>query len=468
MSIADEANVPAALIIGSAYSVLALLPVAIYVTDTRGRITFFNEAATKLWGVRPTLGDSAFCGSWKLYWPDGSPLPHAECPMAQSLEDGKPLNGIAAVAERPDGTRVPFLAYPTPFYDASGILAGAINVLVETAERDRVEMDTYRLAAIVDSSHDAIVAKDLNGIIQSWNRGAERLFGYRADEAVGQPVTILIPEDRHDEEPEILAQIRRGERVDHYESVRRRKDGSLVDVSLTISPIRNAAGVIVGASKIARDITERKRAQEQQHMLLREMNHRIKNLFALSGGVVTLSAQTARTPAELAERVGERLSALARAHALTLSNWPSQKGERTDRTTLHALIRTIVLPYEDLEERRASRVVVRGADLPIGGDTVTSFALLLHEFATNAAKYGALSTPEGYVRVDCEVDETMLALTWAEHDGPPVCRPDDTDGGFGTWLAETTVRGQFEGDIERDWRPEGIEIRLKLPRARLS
>jgi PAS domain S-box-containing protein len=462
MRAANQADDPSDPIMDSVHGILNLLPAAIYMTDASGRITFFNEAAAKLWGVRPILGESAFSGSWKLYWPDGSPLPHAECPMAQVLKDGKPLSGIAAVAEQPDGTRVPFLAYPTPFFDESGALAGAVNMLIENTE-----YNTYRLAAIVESSHDAIVSKDLNGIITSWNAGAERLFGYRADEATGRPITMLIPEDRHDEEPEILARIQRGERVDRYDTVRRRKDGSPVDVSLTISPIRNAAGAIIGASKIARDITERRRAQAQQQTMLREMSHRIKNLFALSASVVTLSAQTADTPRALAETVGERLGALARAHALTLPNRPVEEGERTDRTTLHALIRTIALPYEDLEDGRTPRVAVRGVDLPIGGDTVTSFALLLHEFTTNAIKYGALSNSTGHITVDCEADETTLNLTWTEQGGPPIARPPNGSG-FGTWLAETTVRGQFEGDIDHDWRPDGIVIRLKLPHAHLG
>ncbi len=118
-----------------------------------------------------------------------------------------------------------------------------------------------RMVAIVDSSDDAIISKNLNGVIQSWNRAAEALFGYTAEEAIGQPVTMLIPEDRFNEEPDILDRIRRGVRIEHYETVRRRKDGALIDISLTVSPIVDARGVIIGASKIARNITERKRAE---------------------------------------------------------------------------------------------------------------------------------------------------------------------------------------------------------------
>src|SRR5580658_6249018 len=125
------------------------------------------------------------------------------------------------------------------------------------------ERAAHLLSAIIDSSDDAIISKDLNGIVTSWNKSAERLFGYTAAEMVGQPITILIPIDRQDEEPRILSRLRRGERVEHFQTIRKRKDGSLLDISLTISPIKDMPGNVVGASKIARDITQQKRAEEE-------------------------------------------------------------------------------------------------------------------------------------------------------------------------------------------------------------
>src|SRR5205823_2196757 len=161
--------------------------------------------------------------------------------------------------------------------DSSGALIGAVNMLVDISERKRAERVTRQLAWIVETSDDAIVSKDLNGVIATWNRGAERLFGYLAQEVIGKSITLLIPPERQDEETKILERIRRGERIDHYETVRRRKDGSQVTISLSISPITDENGKIIGASKIARDITEQKRKEEHIALLAREADHRSKN-----------------------------------------------------------------------------------------------------------------------------------------------------------------------------------------------
>ncbi len=145
------------------------------------------------------------------------------------------------------------------------------------ARTNDIEREALLFRAIIDSSDDAIISKSLDGIITSWNKSAERLFGYMAAEVIGKPITILIPPDRLNEEPEILARLRRGERVDHFQTIRRRKDGSLLHISLTISPVKDRDGNIVGASKIARDITENKRVEAE----LRRANHDLEQ-FALS------------------------------------------------------------------------------------------------------------------------------------------------------------------------------------------
>src|SRR5262245_27833888 len=180
------------------------------------------------------------------------------------------IDSEAKLATSSEGRTVPEAA-------SSGAGASAVNGHIDISESKRAAEDAQYLAAIIESSGDAIISKNLDGIITSWNRGARVLFGYSPEEVIGKPVSILIPPERADEEPGILARLRRGERIDHYETVRRRKDGTLIDISLTVSPIRNSEGKVVGASKIARDISERKRAQEEQRLIVNEIKHRMRN-----------------------------------------------------------------------------------------------------------------------------------------------------------------------------------------------
>ena len=251
------------------HHLLAQVPAA-YTCDAEGLITFFNERAVQLWGREPALNDPVdrFCGSFRLFAPDGSPIPHRECWMALALRDATAYNEQEIVIERPDGSRCTVLAYANPFPDEWGKPVGAVNVLVDITDRRRAEQARAQLAAIVESSDDAIVSKDLNGIIQNWNAAAQRLFGYTAEEAVGRHISLIIPAERADEEDKIIARLRAGERVYHFDTVRVRKDGQPVHVSLTISPVRDETGRIVGASKIARDITDRKQAEERVYDLM--------------------------------------------------------------------------------------------------------------------------------------------------------------------------------------------------------
>ena len=241
-----------------------LLPVAVYICEApSGTITYYNSRAAVLWGNAPINGDTdqRFVSTLRLFRIDGTPLPYAETPMAQVLSGGASVQNQEFVIERSDRSRITTLANVDPLIDGTGRVVGAINVFRDVTDWKLAEQASRRLAAIVETSDDAIISKDLNGIIRSWNRAAEELFGYTAEEAVGKSITLLIPPDRQDEEPGILERIRRGERIDHYETVRQRKDGSLLDISLTVSPIRDAKGNIVGASKIAREITLRKQME---------------------------------------------------------------------------------------------------------------------------------------------------------------------------------------------------------------
>jgi PAS domain S-box-containing protein len=308
---------------------------------------------------------------------------------------------------------------------------------------------TQRIASIVDSSDDAIISKDLNGVISTWNRGAERLFGYSAKEIIGKPVTILIPPDRQDEEPAILERIRRGERIEHFETVRMRRDGSRVDVSLAVSPVRNAEGKIVGASKIARDITEKKRDEAQITILAREAEHRAKNVLATVQATVHLTQSD--TPNGLKHAIEGRIQALANVHALFVeSRWTGAE--------LHSLVTQELSPYFQDGETRAR---INGPNLLLEPNTAQSIAVAIHELTTNAAKYGALSVPKGHVEVEwSRAADGRLVLRWIETGGPLVKPP--TRQGFGTRVMEGMIRGQLKGQMRFDWHAEGLVCEIAL------
>jgi PAS domain S-box-containing protein len=304
-------------------------------------------------------------------------------------------------------------------------------------------------AAIVESSDDAIVSKNLDGVITSWNRGAQRIFGYSVEEAVGQPITIVIPQDRQDEERTILTRIRRGERIDHFETVRQRKNGSLIVVSLTVSPVKDADGKIVGASKIARDITEQKRNQELIATLAREAEHRSKNMLANVQAAVNLSR--ADTPEELKAAIAGRIQALANVHSLFVET-------RWIGAELSSIATQELTPYAAEDERR---VRIDGPPMLLEPNTAQTIAITLHELATNAAKYGSLSIAHGQIDLTWQHQpEGQLILRWTETGGPPVQIP--THRGFGSRVIERLI-DQANGTAHFDWRPQGLvcEIILK-------
>jgi PAS domain S-box-containing protein len=274
--------------------VLDALPAAIYATDAAGRITFYNQAAVDFSGRVPEIGSDQWCVTWRLYWPDGRPMAHGECPMAEALKEDRPIRGGEAIAERPDGVRVPFMAYPTPLHDASGRLVGAVNMLVDLTPRkeadeallrlnepleQRVEARTRELTEaltqlreserrfrlLVEGMTDyAIFMLDPEGIITNWNASAERIKGYQAEEIVGQHFSrFYTPEDRENGLPHGALAIAARDGRFEVEGWRVRKDGSRFWANVVIDAIHDGAGVLIGFAKITRDMTERRAIDEQ-------------------------------------------------------------------------------------------------------------------------------------------------------------------------------------------------------------
>ncbi|WP_051380622.1 sensor histidine kinase [Bradyrhizobium sp. WSM1743] len=301
---------------------LQALPAAIYTTDAFGRITFFNQACIEFAGRTPKIGEM-WCVTWKLFWPDGTPLPHDECPMAVALKENRPVRDTEAVAERPDGSRICFTPYPTPLRDERGRLIGAVNMLV--------------------------------------------------------------------------------------------------------------------------DITARKQAEQRMMLLTAEVDHRSNNLLAVIQAMLRLTK--ANSAEEFQAAFQGRLSALANVQRLfSASRWTG--------ASLKTIISEELRPYTGGD---GGRISIVGEDLRLPPTLAQAIAVAVHELATNAAKYGALSTPSGRIEIQWEVDP--LALRWSESGGPQVQEP--IRKGFGVGAIDGVIR-TLRGHIARHWRPEGLVCELSF------
>lgn len=313
-------------------SILDALPVPIYTTDAQGRLTYFNSAAAALWGRRPPLGTTEWCSSWKLYWPNGTPMAHEECPMALALKERRPIRGIETVAERPDGTRVPFEPAPTPLFDEAGRMIGAVNILT--------------------------------------------------------------------------------------------------------------------------DISERKRAEEQQALLTRELHHRVKNTLATVQAIMGVTARSAKTIDEFSEALIGRIDSLAKTHLL-LSD---EAGAAYFGAILHKEL-------DAFDRGDEGRIVLNGPAIELPTQLAVTLGMALHELATNAARFGALSTPDGRVEVTwrlvIEASGGLLEVDWIESGGPAVRKP--TFKGFGTRLFGTVLPGQIQAKATAEFPPEGLRFRMSVP-----
>jgi PAS domain S-box-containing protein len=314
----------------------------------------------------------------------------------------------------------------------------------------RPDIIAHYLASIVESSDDAIMSKDLNGTITSWNTSAERLFGYTADEALGKSVTMLIPADRVDEEPAILNRLKKGERIERYETVRRCKDGRLVEVSLSVSPIRAPEGNVIGAAKIVRDITERRAAEERERLLTLELQHRTQNMFTVIQAVAKLTLVEPLSLVEAREVFNGRLAALSIADSmLTDTAW---KG-----VPLTKIIQRELAGF-------SNHLNLSGSDIVVNTLAARQFALSAHELATNAVKYGALSVPAGRVAVTFDVQRAAgngtLLFLWKETGGPKVLPPKRK--GFGSVILLNGVK-DFAGQVALEYEPDGLKYAAQFP-----
>jgi PAS domain S-box-containing protein len=570
---------------GLSREAIEALPAAIYITDAEGRLTFYNEAAVELWGCRPELGESKFCGSWKLYWPDGTPLPHHECPMAMALHHERPIRGMEAVAERPDGTRIPFIPYPTPLFDASGRLIGAVNLLVDISERKRAEANLAerqsQLAVFVEHAPAAIAVLDhemrylavsrrfvvdfrlppdarligrshyeifpeiperwrdihsrvlageefsneedqftrqdgridwtrwsmapwrggdgriggavllaelrteqvearralidgearfratfenaavgvalvgTDGSILRANNSFARMLGYSVEELTTRTFQHLTHPDDLATNLSVLNKALVGDAESYCIEKRYiRKDGGVVWASLTVGCVRKTVGGVDYFVSVIQDITERKRVEEQQRTLLAELDHRVKNALATVSAVVSHTQHGSRSVADFVAALDGRIRSMATTHELLSSN-------RWQGVSLTELVQRELAPYAT-----RNNTEINGPGILLKPEAGQAMAMVLHELATNAAKYGALSTKNG--RVSIRWDRHLnghtgshLVFEWQEIGGPLV------DGlgksSYGTSTIRDLIPYEFGGTVDLVLAPEGLRCRLELP-----
>jgi PAS domain S-box-containing protein len=354
-----------------------------------------------------------------------------------------------------NGERRTWQVRAEPTYDSAGAVNGLIGVAVDVTRVRRAESAMAQLAAIVASTGEAIFGESLDARIQSWNPAAERMFGYAPAEVIGRPAAILVPEDRASEREMVQRDVRGGQVVS-LETVRRTKNGREIQVAINVAPTHDDAGNIIGVCTITHDISERKRREEHTAFLMRELAHRSKNLLAVIKGMATQSARQSDSIEQFQWHFNRRIQGLANSHDLLIrQNW---KGAYL-RDLIHAQLEVFV-------DAAGSRVRINGPRVFLEAEAVQSTGLALHELATNASKYGALSNTDGLIRISWRLDREaanggLLCLSWQELDGPPVVTP--TRSGFGRMVIEHMVGRALGGSVALEFPPGGVVCRLQIP-----
>lgn len=341
-----------------------------------------------------------------------------------------------------------------PYRGVNNSINGVVITFVDITDREKAERARASLAAIIDSSEDAIIAHDFDGLITSWNFSAEKMFGYSESEALGRKITFIVPPGEGEHEHELLERVRRGDRVEHYETVRLHKGTRPVEVSQSLSPVCGSKGEIIGAARIIRELTASRQADREKSLLLGELDHRVKNILATVSSIVSQTLKTTDTPENFAASLEGRIMALARAHNLL-----TQDG--SGASALEMIASTELAPYRD----DAGRVTAAGPTIILAPKAGLSIAMAIHELATNAAKYGALSCAQGRLSLSWKIlscaGQPILRIDWREQGGPVVTAP--IKRGFGTTLIERVLAFEFDAKVERSFAPSGLTCVFNFP-----
>jgi PAS domain S-box-containing protein len=481
--------------------VIKALPMAIYTTDANGRIDIYNRAAAALWGREPVRENERWCGSWRLFHPDGTPLPHEECPMARALKSGEAICGEEAIAERADGSRVSFLAYPTPLRDASGAIIGAVNMLRDITARKAADAQLHarieQLHVVSELGIEALAGCDLQDLfdravarlseelgvemvkVLELRAGGTKLLlragtgwqpglvgqacvstglgsqaGYTL--SVDEPVIVenLNTETRFNGPSLLLdhgvisglSTIIRGRDKKPFGVLGAHTSAHRIFTSDDIYFLQSVANVLAAA-------IERKSYQDRQAILVREFSHRVKNNISVIQAIARQTGRHAGSVDSFMRSFEGRLSALAQAQELLTASHGSGASLRE--------LAQLVLAAQGEEDNLDIDI----EDVRLSSEGAQTIALVLHELMTNALKYGALSNGKGMVEIRGRQTraghESTYGLSWRETGGPPV--KGMADAGFGTKLVTSTVKRQCRGELAVDWHPDGLHVDCKFP-----
>lgn len=483
------------------FEVIEALPSATYTTAADGRIDLYNHAAVALWGREPT-GDAEFwCGSHRLFTPEGAPLPRNQSPMARALQTGRAIRGEEVVAERPDGTYVTFLAYPTPLRDDTGAIIGAINMMVDISDRKAAEVERDRrviqLNALSELGIMALTTDNLQALLDQavallaeglsvefakmlelaaggdalhlragigWREGlvGTARVGAGMDSQAGYTLSI--------DEPVIVADLASETRfrgpqllLDHgvtsgLSVIIRREDGRPFGVLGAHTATRRSfngydVNFLESVAHILASAIGRFSYRDRQAILMRELAHRMKNNMAVIHSLARQSGRDASNVEDYIERFEGRLATIESAQQLLTDADDTGVG-------LNSLLALVIGNQSD-----AGNVTMDVEDLNLGPSGVQTMSLLLYELMTNAVKYGAFSSGGGSVAItgcrEGDGPDATYRLTWTESGGPPVAPPERE--GFGSRLVVATVERQWGGTLSRDWRRDGLVVTCAVP-----
>ena len=438
---------------------LGALPAAIFVTDADGRITYYNQAAVRLWGRSPELGKDRWSDLARPYCADGKPARLADCPTEIALRQGKCVQGLEAILERADGTRIPVIPYPTPLRDATGTIVGVVNMTVDISKRQQAER------TLAERNAQLALAGQAAGVgsyVYDVNMGTKQISaGYATIHGLpDRTAETTISEWRSRVHPEDLGQAE-GLREQAF-AEHRKEDNAEYRIVLPTGETRwiERRGIISYGEDshpervvgVTIDVTDRKRAEQHQRALNAELDHRVKNVLATVSAIIAQTQEASNSRAEFVTGLNSRINSLSRTHELlSESMWRG--------ASLAEIVRRELAPYT------RGNTEAKGPSVRLKAEATQALATVLHELTTNAVKYGALSNGSGRVSVRWRWlqngSHDRLLIEWEEIGGPPVQAPSRSS--YGTSIIRELIPFEFGGAVELSFANEGTRCRLEIP-----